>query len=196
MAETAAPDYRQMWADIGLDLEIARRPSRRRGTAIRRCVSDAEQSSQGHGLPQLRDERGPRSAHQGTRRLSQARREGRRHVLSLRAGGDHPRGGRVERGHLRRRRVGIRQGRPGPAAQHVRAHQVDDGLQARPGVSVPRGVRPARGRDDVRRQEEGVRAHGRAPQHVRHGTAADEARQGHRVLARRDRRISCTRSRR
>ncbi len=165
----------------------ARRATWRRGPALRRCVPDAEQPSQRHGLPQLRHERGPRPAHQGARRLSQVRRKGRGDVLPLRPRGDRSRGGRVVRGHLRRRRVGIRQGRAGVASQHVRAHQVDDGLQARSGVPVPRGVRSAGRRDDVRRQEEGLRAHGRAPQHVRDGAAADEARQGHGVLARRDR---------
>ncbi len=50
-------------------------------------------------------------------------------------------------------------------------------------------------RDHVRRQEEGVRAARRDAQRVRHGAAADEAAAGHRVLARRDRRARRARSR-
>ncbi len=72
--------------------------------------------------------------------------------------------------------------RRGPAAQHLRPHQVVLRLQA--GAPVPlRPVQPPdRGRDDLRRQEEDVRNSRRAPAGIRHGGAEQEDRSRPRPL--------------
>ena len=96
---------------------------------------------------------------------------------------------RRRHGAVRRLAVLGARRREGAAQRHLPADQGVAGRAFRPDLPLFQRGRYVRGRDHVRRQEEGLRDPGRRQEDLRHGRAADEAREGRRGLEGRDRAV-------
>ena len=133
---------------LGHGSRDARSAVRRAADGVRRHLSHAGEPSRGYGVLRLRGVRDSRRASGRAHRAAKTGRQGVRHVLRVRA----RRGG----GGLRRLAVLGARGREGAAQRHVPAHQGVARRALRQDLPVLQRGRYVRGRDDVRRQEEGL----------------------------------------